>query len=127
MGSILYGPTICWIKISILSQYIHVFMPNKQPRILYWATVATLGSNIISYVVLLFMQIWSCNPIRKSWDPFVVGGYCLDTQALNTGATAVNVVSDTIIFILPQAVIWRLHMPTKQKTAVSLMFLIAIL
>lgn len=127
MGSILYGLTICPIKISILSQYIHVFMPHKQPRFLYWATIATMGSNVVAYVVLVIMQIWDCNPIRKSWDPFVVGGSCLDVNSLNIGATAVNVVSDTVIFILPQSVIWRLQMPTRQKIAISLMFLIAIL
>lgn len=97
------------------------------PLHMYWATIATLGGNIVTYVVLLIMQIWSCNPIRKSWDPFVVGGFCLDTKALNIGATAVNIASDTVIFILPQAVIWRLHMRTKQKVAVSLIFVNAVL
>lgn len=127
MASILYGLTICPIKISILSQYMHVFMPHKQPRTLYWATIATLGGNVVAYIILVVMEIWDCNPMRKSWDPFVVGGYCLDANSLNIGATAVNVVSDTVIFILPQSVIWRLQMPFKQKVAVSLMFLIAIL
>lgn len=127
MGSILYAPTIFLIKLSILSQYIHVFMPNKQPRFLYWSTVVLIGGNLCSYLVLLILQIWSCKPIRKSWDPFVVGGSCIDVLALNVGASTVNVVSDSVIFLLPQAIIWRLHMPTKQKLAVSLMFFIAIL
>lgn len=127
MGSILYAPTIFLIKLSILSQYIQVFMPNKQPRFLYWTTILLIGANLCSYFVLLILQIWSCRPMRKSWDPFVTGGHCLDTFALNIGASTVNVVSDTVIFLLPQAVIWRLNMPTKQKVAVSMMFFIAIL
>lgn len=127
MASILYAPTIFSIKLSILLQYIQVFMPNKQPRFLYWITILLIGCNAVAYFVLDIIQIWSCNPIRKSWDPFVTGGWCLDVEALNVSASSVNVASDTVIFLLPQYVIWRLHMPTKQKVAVSLMFLVAIL
>lgn len=115
------------IKLSILWQYIQVFMPNKQPRALYWTTIAVIAANLASYLVLLVLQIWSCNPMRKSWDPLVTDGHCLNTLALNVGASSVNVVSDTAILLLPQAVIWRLHMPLKQKLAVSMMFFIAIL
>lgn len=102
-------------------------MPTKQPRLLYWTTICLMGANVISYLVLMLMQIFDCNPIRKSWDPFVVGGSCIDSDALSLSATAVNVISDTIIFILPQAVIWRLAMATKQKMGLSVMFLIAVL
>lgn len=65
--------------------------------------------------------------MRKAWDLFVVGGYCLDSNGLNIGAVALNVVSDSVIFLLPQAVVWRLHMPTKQKIAVSMVFVVAIM
>lgn len=54
-------------------------------------------------------------------------GYCLDTRAVAVSTSAVNVISDTFIFLLPQAVIWRLNIITKQKVAVSLLFFIAIL
>lgn len=127
MGAILYAPTICWIKLSILSQYIQVFMPTRQPYQLYWATIIVMALNVLSYTAMICMQIWSCDPIRKAWDPFVVGGHCLDSNGLNIGATALNVASDSVIFLLPQAVVWRLHMPTKQKFAISMVFLIAIM
>lgn len=57
----------------------------------------------------------------------MTGGYCLNVESLNVSASAVNVVSDTVIFLLPQALIWRLNMTTKRKIAVSLIFFIAIL
>lgn len=126
-GSILYAPSVFMIKLSILSQYIQVFIPNKQPLLLYWTTILVITGNSCGYVVLMSLQIWSCKPIRKSWDPFVTGGSCLDVEDLNIGASTVNVISDTFIFLLPQAVIWRLNMPRRQKVAISLIFLIAIL
>ncbi|CAN8097861.1 unnamed protein product [Discula destructiva] len=127
VASTLYAPCILFLKLSILVQYIRIFMPNRQPRALYWSTILLGGANAISYLVLLLMQIWSCTPMRKSWDPLVVGGYCLDTSALNVSASSINVISDIAIFVLPQAIIWRLNMPLKQKLQVSTIFLIAAL
>lgn len=127
VASTLYAPCILFLKLSILFQYIRIFMPNRQPRVLYWSTILLAGANAVSYLVLLLMQIWSCTPMRKSWDPLVTGGYCLDTSALNVSASSINVISDVAIFILPQAVIWRLNMPLRQKIQVSTIFLIAAL
>jgi hypothetical protein len=102
-------------------------MPNKRPRYLYWATILIIGFNFCAYTIILGLRIWSCNPMRKTWDFLVTDGYCLDTRAVAVSTSAVNVISDTFIFLLPQAVIWRLNMTTKQKVAVSLLFFIAIL
>lgn len=102
-------------------------MPNKQPRALYWTIIFVIAVNTIAYLVLLMLEIWSCKPIRKSWDPLVTDGYCLDTLALNVGAGCVNIVSDTVIFLLPQIIIWRLKMRLRQKAVLSTVFCIAIL
>jgi uncharacterized membrane protein len=126
MASILYAPTIIMIKLSILSQYIQVLMPNKHPRGLYLLTVMLIAANIAAYVVLLGLQIWNCKPIRASWDP-LTPGQCINTLVLNVGASSVNVASDTAILLVPQAVIWRLQMPAKRKWGVSSIFFVAIL
>ncbi|KAI1449165.1 hypothetical protein F5Y02DRAFT_414426 [Annulohypoxylon stygium] len=127
VGCILYAPTMLMIKGSILWRFIQVFMPNKQPRALYWTIIFVIAVNTIAYLVLLMLEIWSCKPIRKSWDPLVTDGYCLDTLALNVGAGCVNIVSDTVIFLLPQIIIWRLKMRLRQKAVLSTVFCIAIL
>ncbi|KAI0435745.1 hypothetical protein F4803DRAFT_544504 [Xylaria telfairii] len=127
LAAALYGPTIFLIKLSILWQYVQVFMPNRQPSGLYWTTISLIAANLTVYVVLLGLYIGSCQPVRKRWDPLVTGGHCLDSLVFNVIASAVNIVSDTAILLLPQAVIWRLNMPPRQKLAVSLIFFVAIL
>lgn len=127
VDSILYGFVICFIKLSILSQYIQIFMPTRNPVVLYWITIFLMAANVISYVVFTFLEIFSCHPISKAWKPLMTEGHCINILALNTGATSVNAGSDFIILALPQLIIWRLNMNWKNKAAVSVVFLFAIL
>ncbi|KAI0897527.1 hypothetical protein F4806DRAFT_507950 [Annulohypoxylon nitens] len=127
IGCILSAPAVLMIKLSILLRYIQVFIPNKQPRALYWTIIFVITINIIAYLVLVILEIWACKPMRKLWDPVVTGGHCLDVLALNVSAGSINVVSDTVIFLLPQIIIWRLKMRLRQKAALSTIFCIAVL
>jgi hypothetical protein len=86
-----------------------------------------IGCNLCAYTIILGLQIWTCVPMRKSWDFTVTYGYCLDKKAIAVSIGAVNIISDIFIFLLPQAVIWRLQMTIKQKVALSLLFFIAIM
>lgn len=127
VGSIIYGLIICSVKLSILQQYIQIFMPTKLPKHLYWLTLFLMAANVVSYIIFTFLEIFVCSPIEKAWDPLVTGGHCLDILALSTAASGINTGSDFIILVIPQLVIWRLNMSWKNKTSVSLVFLVAIL
>ncbi|KAI2629150.1 hypothetical protein GGS26DRAFT_115623 [Hypomontagnella submonticulosa] len=126
LGSIMYGIVIFFIKLSILSQYIQVFMPTKEPRMMYWTTVFFIWANFIFYLVSTCFEIWSCDPIAKAWDPLITEGRCIDTMALNVAASSLNTASDVIILIMPQLIIWRLNISVKNKFGVSVIFLVAI-
>lgn len=115
------------MKLSILQQYIQIFMPTKSPKHLYWLTLFLMAANVVSYIIFTFLEIFVCSPIEKAWDPLVTGGHCLDILALSTAASGINTGSDFIILVIPQLVIWRLNMSWKNKTSVSLVFLVAIL
>lgn len=127
VASILYGVVIFFIKLSILLQYIQIFMPNRSPRAAYWTTIFFLLANFLSYLIFTLIEIWICDPIAKAWDPLITEGRCLDIMALNIAASSVNTVSDFLILILPHIFIWRLNMTIRTKVAVSVLFMIAIL
>jgi hypothetical protein len=100
----------------------------RKPRGLYWTTVFLLAANILCYVIITFLEVFSCSPIAKSWDPLVTDGYCvIDLQVLNAAATAHNSASDFIILAIPQLVIWRLNMTWKKKVNLSIVFMVGIL
>jgi len=51
----------------------------------------------------------------------------MNIKVINVAAAAVNVVSDFIILMLPQAIAWKIHMSIKNRLAVSLIFATALL
>jgi hypothetical protein len=123
----MYGICIFFIKLSILLQYIQLFMPGREPKALYWTTIFLVGINFIFYFASTFIEIFACKPIAKAWDPLITEGHCIDILAVNVAASFINTLSDISILALPQFIIWRLNMSYQNKLAVSIIFFIAIM
>lgn len=68
----------------------------------------------------------ACHPHNKLWNP-LLPGECINTTFSGTLISSVNLAVDAVLFILPQKVIWGLHMSTKRKLGVSLIFFIGVL
>ena len=83
--------------------------------------------NFVFYLISSLLEIFSCTPIRKAWDPLVVGGHCLNVYTINVAAAAINTTSDLIILLLPQHVIWRLQMSLERRIGISAIFFTGIL
>lgn len=54
-------------------------------------------------------------------------GSCIDVKFLYIPAAVINLVSNIIILVLPQRVIWGLQTSSKNKIGISLIFAIGIL
>ena len=124
VGSAFYGMAMFFIKVAILLNIIEIFWLDetlsRACRILLWA-------NGIFYIIFTFLQIFSCRPINKSWDVFITHGTCLNTRLITLVAGAINTVSDLLILILPQRLIWGLQSPLRKKLAVSGLFSLGLL
>ena len=123
----MYGVCIFFIKLSILLQYLEIFMPIKKTDIMYFGPHLLIWTNLILYLVMTILEIWICKPIAKAYDPLITDGRCLNTYALNVATSAFNALSDFAILVLPQVVIWRLQMSAQRKTAASFIFLVGLL
>ncbi|KAL4804955.1 hypothetical protein BDV18DRAFT_161354 [Aspergillus unguis] len=121
IGLIMFGICSFFIKASILFQLIEVFT-RRQRDYFFWACHSLIWLNFLYYLIGTFVTIFRCRPINKAWDVLVTDGRCLDTFRLIAVSSAINAVSDIIIFILPQPRIWKLHMPMKKKLALSGVF-----
>ena len=69
----------------------------------------------------------ACHPYRKIWDVTIQSGTCIHTLPFTIFAAFSSAISDIIIFSLPQQVIWKLQMPSRQKLQVSALFCIGLL
>lgn len=119
--SISFGLAIMSIKISILLQYIRLFTAGTRD-LMFWSCHALMWITIVFYTILLFMTIFICTPIPKFWNVLETTGHCLDVNYLFLATGTANTITDFLIILLPQPIIWKLQMSFKEHIGVSAVF-----
>lgn len=128
LGSINYGMSILFVKLAILLDWLRMFVPLGQKTKMYWVFQFLIWGNVIYYVSGTFLEIFRCWPRQKIWDPLFEGGSCpIDIAANNFASTLINLASDIAILMLPQWIIWKLHVSKAKRVGISLLFVIGIL
>ncbi|KAH9897411.1 hypothetical protein F4778DRAFT_743489 [Xylariomycetidae sp. FL2044] len=127
VGANLYGVCICCIKVSILREWSRIFVPRPARNTFWWICHILLALNVCYYVAGTFLANLQCTPREFIWDKTRAGGHCIESKYADVTAGIVNLVSDVLILLLPQKVIWKLQMPLKQKLGVSVIFAMGIL
>ena len=121
----LYSPAIFLAKLSILLMYRRLFdtagtgKTHQLIHILIWA-------NLAFYFPYLGATVFQCVPRARIWDPTLKGG-CINLQAAFIAASAINVVSDFSILLLPLYRISKLKIPTRRKIGVLAIFAVGLL
>lgn len=121
----MYSIIICFIKISILWQFLEIFSLKRD--YFFWTCHCLICSNILYYAVFTFTIIFACNPISKYWDVLRTEGKCLNTELQMFVAGIINTISDLTILILPHLKVWKLQMSPRKKHAISMVFLFGLM
>jgi hypothetical protein len=100
---------------------VHLFVPDGTRNWLFWAIWSTIVLNVLLYLSGIITEALSCIPINALWEPWVTG-QCIDKRALDITSAYFNLAVDIFILLLPQAVIWKLHMTQSRKIGVSIIF-----
>ncbi len=122
----IYSPGIFLAKLSILLQFRRLFDVAKSGKthiiihVLIWA-------NFWFYFPYLGATVFQCVPREKIWNPFIMTGGCINLKAAFIAASAINVVSDWTILLLPLYRIQRLKIATKRKVGVMAIFAVGLL
>ncbi|KAH7382013.1 hypothetical protein BKA64DRAFT_218410 [Cadophora sp. MPI-SDFR-AT-0126] len=114
----LYVITLAATKISVLFLYLRIF-PHKSFRT---ATLATMGMIALSTTIIFLMTVFSCHPVAFFWNRDIRGGKCMDLDKLAYANSAMSIIQDLIIVILPLPVLAKLNMGKKKKIGVGFMF-----
>jgi hypothetical protein len=126
IGGLLYNSAVAPIKVAILMEWMRIFCPRTKNKF-YWTCQVVMWLNIMYYICAMIVEAVQCIPQNKIWDPTVVGGQCLDTKKVFVTTSAVNLVSDFVILIAPQRVIWSLQLSGRRKIGVALVFSVGLL
>lgn len=115
------------LKVGIILQVVRAFMPRGARSIAFWTCHILLWINIIYYFAMIVVELKTCTPRAKEWDPTIQGGSCISVSEVRFVLAMLNVGTDLTIIILPQRVIWGLNVPLKRKLILSALFLVGIL
>ncbi|KAI1274547.1 hypothetical protein F5Y07DRAFT_372728 [Xylaria sp. FL0933] len=121
IGANFYAVNILCIKLAIILEWLHIFVPGKVRTTFFWVSWAVLVVNTSYYIANIVALNLTCIPFRAAWD-VLVAGKCLDQKALDTSSAAINLISDVTLIGLAQRVIWTLHMSKKRRLGLSLVF-----
>ena len=118
--TILFGPPLFFAKLSVLLQLHHIFVVgHRQP--VYLIVQASIWVHLTFYLAFLFVDIFQCIPRRKIWDT-TVPGKCVPNNTILIAPAAFNIVSDSLLLVLPIVLILRLKMTLKNKLAIVTVF-----
>ncbi|TVY14212.1 L-fucose-proton symporter [Lachnellula arida] len=122
--TILYNPALMATKTSILVFYLR--MSKNTQSILRIASYITLGIVNVAGVVLTFLNLFQCSPVRAAYDPSMSQGQCLSIVTLYLCSAPVNIITDLAILVLPIPVLTGMRLPQRQKTILVLTFALGI-
>ncbi|KAF2014710.1 hypothetical protein BU24DRAFT_463472 [Aaosphaeria arxii CBS 175.79] len=122
VGSILYNIVVLPLKVAIALQMIRFFVAPGIRDLTFWISHMLIWINVVFYITATFMLIFACKPGNPNPN-----GRCLDTGALLISTASLNTISDALMLVLPQRVIWDLRMPLKRKLGLASAFLVALL
>jgi len=122
---VLYPVVILPTKLSILLQYIRIFVPNHTSKTFY-LVLSFLACNVAFFIASLLITVFQCTPIERAYNPLVKGN-CINWPLAIVLTAVFNLVSDLCILLMPLTWIWRLQMSKNRKIGLSGIFLIGIL
>ena len=77
------------------------------------------------FIVALFTDLFQCRPFQAAFDPeLLFTDQCINLQAYYWGVTASNLCLDVVMLYMPLHMVWGLKLPTRQKIALSGVFLL---
>ncbi|KAI1399382.1 hypothetical protein F4819DRAFT_498029 [Hypoxylon fuscum] len=126
VGSELYAVIIMLYKTAILLEWVRIFVPRNTRGPLYWTCHTLLWINVLFYSSVLIAGNISCTPFAKLWDK-TLPGTCRNREAIDVATASFNLVSHLLILLIAQMNIWKLHLQTKKKIGVALIFALGIL
>ncbi|KAF2836640.1 hypothetical protein M501DRAFT_923261, partial [Patellaria atrata CBS 101060] len=125
--SAVYGIATMILKVAILLQWVHTFVPRGIRNSFFWISHFTIWFNIIFYTACTIVDIWGCTPREKSWNLMILGGTCVNKNSVRIITSIVNFISDFIILVLPQKVIWELQMTKNTRIGVCFVFAVGVI
>ncbi|KAF7631423.1 hypothetical protein F9C07_2276778 [Aspergillus flavus] len=122
-----YSATLPLIKTAILLDWCRVFVSvNRSRSFFWWGCMAVSFVQCLWGILCILLLNLQCRPHRAIWE-FYVPSKCYSLPDVMLCSASVQVISDVCMFLLPQKMIWSLHMNWQKKMGISIIFGVGIL
>jgi hypothetical protein len=119
---------IAVVKVVILLEWIRIFVPKGTRNMVFWTSHALIWVNVVFSAIMIVMVNIACEPYEYSWNKLISGNCNRVNTASSLLTSAVfSLVTDVLIFLIPQRVIWSLNMAKEKKYGVALTFAVGFL
>jgi hypothetical protein len=100
--------------------YRRVFVPRRRSAFDIFLRICEV-SIIGFYIAITTVKIFECNPRERIWDR-TIPGTCVDVGSLLNASGFFNLLTDTIVLLIPIRCVWNLKMKRKKKLLVIMVF-----
>lgn len=117
--------TVYTAQIGVVKVALALFYRRISPARWWQITINSLIAFMTLFtIVIVFISIFACNPVAKSWDLTILTGSCLNRNAIYLTITSTHVLLDLILISLPIPVVLGLQMGRRQKIGLIFIFVI---
>ncbi|KAH6721033.1 hypothetical protein BKA61DRAFT_589855 [Leptodontidium sp. MPI-SDFR-AT-0119] len=112
-GILVYGPTAYLIKLTILLFSSRLYSLAHKPTLAITVLILLM---LAFYIPMEFAKIFICSPISAYWDRSAhPHATCLDVKTLYFADTAVSVITDIAVLMVPIPLIWGMNLSKMRK------------
>ncbi|KAH7015830.1 hypothetical protein EDB80DRAFT_833012 [Ilyonectria destructans] len=117
-----YTAVLPLIKTAILLDWCRVFVPvDRYKSAFWWGCMIVIAIQCVWGVACIVLLNMQCVPHNAIWE-FYIPSKCYNLPKVMLSSASVQVVTDFAIALLPQKIIWGLHMNWQKKLGVSVIF-----
>ncbi|KKY30343.1 hypothetical protein UCDDA912_g09729 [Diaporthe ampelina] len=124
-NSMIAPVAICLSKTTILAMLYQIFRIRKEMRIAIW--IGIIANILVYFPNLIIAPILGAPRIGETWDDLVVNQRPADQKWIGTYQGPFAVLLDVYIFVLPFPALNTLHMPSKKRLKLFILFGTALL
>ncbi|KAL1953357.1 hypothetical protein VTO42DRAFT_2978 [Malbranchea cinnamomea] len=123
-----YQVVLPLMKTAILLDWLYLFAPQgkRVQSPFWWGCVSIITLQIVWGIACVILLNVQCTPHEAIWK-FYLPRKCYNLVPVQLTSGGVQLLSDVVMLLLPQRVIWTLKLSWRKKLGVSLCFSLGIL
>ncbi|KAI1105521.1 hypothetical protein F4804DRAFT_131010 [Jackrogersella minutella] len=119
----LYAASLGLVKISVILMFMRTFLVGR----FMFAAKATIAFTVAWMLQVTLINLLICQPISTNWNLQTAGATCGNQRAAFASVSAVDIVNQVVILMLPLPMVWRLGLEIRYRIVTACIFTVGIL